>query len=144
MTALTHGWGLKYILWYGQFLYWYSAESATLKQIVGRFFTANGSIFFFHGFLLILHHTFSKTDKPTQQLHNDPQPGSIKAYSDTHVIRYHYNSVIMSAMASEITGVSSAYLTVCSGADQRKHQSSASLTFVRGAHRWPVIPRTKG
>ena len=25
-----------------------------------------------------------------------------------------------------------------SGADQRKHQSSASLVFVRGIHRWPV------
>ena len=28
--------------------------------------------------------------------------------------------------------------TVCSGADQRKHQSSASLAFVMGIHRWPV------
>ena len=28
--------------------------------------------------------------------------------------------------------------TVYSGADQRKHQSSASLAFVRGIHRWPV------
>ena len=27
---------------------------------------------------------------------------------------------------------------VQSGADQRKHQSSASLAFVRGIHRWPV------
>ena len=25
-----------------------------------------------------------------------------------------------------------------SGADQRKHQSSASLAFVQGIHRWPV------
>ena len=30
------------------------------------------------------------------------------------------------------------YATVCSGVDQRKHQSSASLGFVRGIHRWPV------
>ena len=30
------------------------------------------------------------------------------------------------------------YATVYSGADQRKHQSSASLAFVRGIHRWPV------
>ena len=35
----------------------------------------------------------------------------------------------MSAMASRITGVTIVYLTVCSGADQRKHQSSASLAF---------------
>ena len=33
---------------------------------------------------------------------------------------------------------------VCSGADQRKHQSSASLAFVSGIHRWPVVPLTKG
>ena len=50
----------------------------------------------------------------------------------------HYNDVIMSAMASQITGVSIAYSAVCSGADQRKHQSSTSLAFVRGIHRWPV------
>ena len=29
-------------------------------------------------------------------------------------------------------------LNVYSGADQRKHQSSASLAFVLGIHRWPV------
>ena len=28
------------------------------------------------------------------------------------------------------------YSTVCSGANQRKHQSPASLAFVRGIHRW--------
>ena len=33
---------------------------------------------------------------------------------------------------------------VCSGADQRKHQSSASLAFVRGIHRWPVDSPQKG
>ena len=36
------------------------------------------------------------------------------------------------------------HLTVCSGADQRKHQGSVSLAFVRGIHRWPVNSRTKG
>ena len=30
------------------------------------------------------------------------------------------------------------YSTVYSGSDQRKHQSSASLAFVRGIHWWPV------
>ena len=49
-----------------------------------------------------------------------------------------YNDVIMGAMASQISSVSIVYSTVCSGADQRKHQSSASLAFVRGIHRWPV------
>ena len=47
----------------------------------------------------------------------------------------------MSAMVSQITGVSIVYSTVCSGADQGKNQCSASLAFVKGIHRW--IPRTK-
>ena len=50
----------------------------------------------------------------------------------------HYNDVIMSAMASQITGVSIVCSSVDSGVDRRKHQSSASLAFVRGIHRWPV------
>ena len=45
---------------------------------------------------------------------------------------------MMGAMASQITGISIVCSTVCSDADQRKHQSSASLAFVRGIHRWPV------
>ena len=52
--------------------------------------------------------------------------------------RDNYSDYIMSAMASQITGVSIVFPTVCSGKDQRKHQSSASLAFVRGIHRWPV------
>ena len=44
----------------------------------------------------------------------------------------------MCAMASQITGVFIVCSTVGSGADHRKHQSSASLAFVRGIHRWPV------
>ena len=50
----------------------------------------------------------------------------------------HYNDVIMGAMASQITTLTIVYSTVYSGADQRKHQSSASLAFVRGIHRGPV------
>ena len=49
----------------------------------------------------------------------------------------HYIPVIMSTMASQTTGFKIVYSTVCLGADQRKHQSSASLVFVRGIHRWP-------
>ena len=51
-------------------------------------------------------------------------------------------TVIMSAMASQITVVSIVYSTVCSGAYQRKHQSFASLAFVRGIHRSPVTRKT--
>ena len=50
----------------------------------------------------------------------------------------HYNDVIMGTMASEITSLTIDYSTAYSGADPRKHQSSASLAFVRGIHRGPV------
>ena len=50
----------------------------------------------------------------------------------------HYSDVIMSAMASPITGVSIVYWIVCSGTDQGKHQSSVSLAFVRGIH-WSLV-----
>ena len=44
----------------------------------------------------------------------------------------------MGAVASQITSLTIVYSTVYSDADQRKHQSSASLAFVRGIHRGPV------
>ena len=44
----------------------------------------------------------------------------------------------MSAMASQITNLTIVYSIVYSGADQRKHQNSSSLAFVREIHRWPV------
>ena len=50
----------------------------------------------------------------------------------------------MSAMVSQITGVSIVYSTGCSGPDQRKHPSSASLAFVRGIHRETVDSPHKG
>ena len=48
------------------------------------------------------------------------------------------SDVIMRAIASEITSLTIVYSIVYSGADQTKHQSSASLAFVRGIHRSPV------
>ena len=50
----------------------------------------------------------------------------------------------MSAMASQITSLTIVYLNIYSGADQRKHQCSVSLVFVRGTHRWPVNSPHKG
>ena len=44
-----------------------------------------------------------------------------------------YCDVTMGAMASQITSLTIVY----SRADQRKHESSASLAFVRGILRWP-------
>ena len=54
------------------------------------------------------------------------------------VVRTHCNNVMIGAIASQITSLTIAYSTVSSGADQRKHQSSASLAFVRGIHRSAV------
>ena len=50
----------------------------------------------------------------------------------------------MSAMASQITSLTIVYSTTYSGTDQRKHQSSASLAFVRGIHRRTVNSPHKG
>ena len=54
---------------------------------------------------------------------------------DDKVRSLHNSHVIMSTMASKTTRVSIVYSIVCSGIDQRKHQSSASLAFVQGTHR---------
>ena len=56
----------------------------------------------------------------------------------------HYNEVTMNAMAPKITSLTIVCSTVYSGADQRKHQSSASLAFVCGIHRWPVKSQYRG
>ena len=56
----------------------------------------------------------------------------------------HYSDVIMTTIASLITSLAVVYSAVYSDADQRKHQSSASLAFVWGIHRDRWIPRTKG
>ena len=56
----------------------------------------------------------------------------------------HYIDVIMTTIASHITSLTVVYSTVYSDADQRKHQSSASLAFVLGIHRDRWILRTKG
>ena len=47
------------------------------------------------------------------------------------ILRTHYNDVKMGAIASQTTSLTIVYWIVYSDADQRKHQSSASLAFVR-------------
>ena len=56
----------------------------------------------------------------------------------------HHYDVIMGAMARQITSLAIIFSSVYSGTDQRKHQSSASLAFVRRIHRWPVNSPHKG
>ena len=56
----------------------------------------------------------------------------------------HYSEVIRRLMVSQITSLTIVCSTVYSGADQRKHQSSTSLAFVRGIHQWSVNSLHKG
>ena len=63
---------------------------------------------------------------------------------DNNITMSHYSDVIMTTIASLITSLAVVYSAVYSDADQRKHQSSASLAFVWGIHRDRWIPRTKG
>ena len=60
----------------------------------------------------------------------------LKIYSKS-LIGKHYSDFIMTVMTSQITSLTIVYSTFYSGADQRKHQSSTSLAFVSGIHRWP-------
>ena len=72
--------------------------------------------------------------------------GELMSYQESQIafgwvvicISYHYNDIIMGAIASQITSLTIVYSTLYSDADQRKHQSSASLAFVLGIHRSPV------
>ena len=73
-----------------------------------------------------------------QFLENNPEKNAIGFHE------LHYNDIIMNTMASEITNITIVYSTTYSGVDQRKHQSSASLAFVCGIHRWPTNSRHKG
>ena len=49
----------------------------------------------------------------------------------------------MGAMTSQNTSLTIVYSTVYSDADQRKHQSFASLAFVLGIHQGPVNSQYK-
>ena len=66
------------------------------------------------------------------------------SYTTGRPSRDHCSDVIMGAIASQITSPTTVYPIVYSDADQGKHQSSASLAFVRRIHRDRWIPRTNG
>ena len=61
-----------------------------------------------------------------------------KYLNENCVCLYHYNDVIMGMIASQINSLTIVYSTIYSDTDQRKHQSSTSLAFVRGIHWRPV------
>ena len=65
----------------------------------------------------------------------NPQVTSRSIYKEK---QKHYDDVIMTMLASQITSLTVVYSIVYSGVNQRKHQSSASLAIVRKIHRGPV------
>ena len=67
---------------------------------------------------------------------------TLRIDNDARCIQNHYIDAIMTTMSSQITSLTVVYSTVYSDADQRKHQSSASLAFLWGNHRSRWIPRT--
>ena len=75
--------------------------------------------------------SFSITSQALEQSH------SCSNASKVTLTYKHYGDVIMGAIASQITSLAVVSSTVYSDADQRRHQSSVSLAFVRGIHRWP-------
>ena len=77
---------------------------------------------------------FNKSFQSLEQIILSHFLGSPKALQWRHNERY----------GSQITSLSSVCSNICSSADQRKQQSSASLAFVGGIHQWLVDPLTKG
>ena len=77
----------------------------------------------------------------------DRQPArvfvNITHYNSAVQATHHYSDVIMSAVASQMTGVSINCSTVYSGRST-KYQSTASLVSVRGIYRSPVASPHKG
>ena len=66
------------------------------------------------------------------------------AITQANIMILHYTDVMMNSMASQTTSLTVVYSIVYSDADERKHQSSASLAFVWEIHRDRWISRTKG
>ena len=89
------------------------------------------SLIFWFVFVLCLNHrgTHTCTIASKIYIYNCPK-------NDVQCI--HYSDVIMGAIVSQITSLTTVYSTVYSDPDQRNYQSSAPLAFVRGSHRWPV------
>ena len=92
-------------------------------------------------FVILLPHVdqcYLFTHIPVGWMWSKPWDGSLTLPAQNCNKTEHYSDVIMDAMASQITSLTIVYLTIYTSADQRKHQSSTSLAFVRGIHRWPV------
>ena len=80
--------------------------------------------------------TYRDTHPPSWENSTWQVPSQL-SHSDTgHFV--HYSGVIRGAITSQIASLTIVYSLVYSGANQGNHQSSASLAFGWGIHRWPV------
>ena len=126
-------------------------NSKVFLSSLQRLFCRHIYICFLNGSLLLLTNIkfecvrmvlFDKNPSVIQPVDQWCQPTTVSTLDQNpwrHMISLvHYDAVIVGAMASQITSRTIVYSTVYSDADQRKHQSSASLAFVRGIHRGPV------
>ena len=75
---------------------------------------------------------------------SDGRSQVFRSHAINLIILERYSDIVIGTVASQITNLTIVYSTVYSGEDQRKHQSSASLAFVWGIHRWPVNSLHKG
>ena len=71
-------------------------------------------------------------------IHCTSMQGLTGHHNGLWVLCQHYDDVIMTMLASQITSLTVVYSIVYSGVNQRKHQSSALLAIVREIHRGPV------
>ena len=98
--------------------------------------------------IFVVYHAVLETRKPAMKwLFNlsIKDRDLIILYSQYHCCLWtHYSDDTMSAITSQNTCLIIVYSTVYSAADQRKHQSSASLAFVKGIHWSPVNSPHKG
>ena len=72
------------------------------------------------------------------------EPDRMQRWNVISCVGFITMNVKISVMASQITSLMIVYSTVYSGADHKKHQSSPSLAFVWGIHRWPVNSQHQG
>ena len=111
----------------------------SLNNCIKMMLQENHSIWSHQQLNCLFNSLFMPAVKKTVELHiTSPLQGEPPWLADTPQQQCHYNGVIMSVMASQITSFAIVCSIVYLGTDQEKHQSPASLAFVRGIHQWLV------
>ena len=148
-------WGLNKTVDHLQTTFWnkFLKEKLWIYIIIFSIFVSSGQILSFYKIYIYMEYQLSvqfcdyKTAfwlcKPLVCMdpadhYNIRNSSKINEKSNFNQNSVHYSDVIIGAMAFQIASLTIVYSTIYSGADQRKYQSSASLAFVRGIHRWSV------